>query len=244
MKWPIMKETRRAALTANTVFSPADPLMAWLDLQGAAAKVFFDRWKTMVSRPSCDRCQQNLPQVVRRNKSGKRLLCWRCFVLEVEDDVYRTCQKLELFESGDRVVIGVSGGKDSSALLHSLIKINKRYSMGLELLMLAIDEGIRGYRDDSLKCVDTAQKKYQLPLLIKSYTAMYHGWTMDKVVSVIGGRQNCTYCGILRRHALEMGARELRGNKIATGHNADDAVETILMNSEPLKMVLPPMYMN
>lgn len=96
--------------------------------------------------------------------------------------------------------------------------------------MLAIDEGIAGYRDDSLEKVYLAQKKYGLQLQVLSYKDLYEGWTMDRIVKMIGSKQNCSYCGILRRQALERGSRLLRANKIATGHNADDSIETILMN--------------
>ena len=53
---------------------------------------------------------------------------------------------------------------------------------------------------------------------------------MDEVVSVIGRTNNCTYCGVFRRQALEKGAIQLKCNKVATGHNADDIAETVLMN--------------
>jgi cytoplasmic tRNA 2-thiolation protein 1 len=53
---------------------------------------------------------------------------------------------------------------------------------------------------------------------------------MDKIVKVIGRTNNCTYCGVFRRQALERGAVQLGCSKIVTGHNADDIAETVLMN--------------
>jgi cytoplasmic tRNA 2-thiolation protein 1 len=53
---------------------------------------------------------------------------------------------------------------------------------------------------------------------------------MDEIVKVIGRTNNCTYCGVFRRQALERGAVQLGCNKIITGHNADDIAETVLMN--------------
>lgn len=181
-----------------------------------------------MQRPTCAHCHLSLPQV--KKGATNELLCKACFVKGFEDEVYSVCQKHSLFSPGDRIVIGVSGGKDSSALLHCIYRINERYNMGLNILLLAIDEGIKGYRDDSLECVKIAEQRYHLPLKIISYDDIYEGWTMDKIVTTIGGKQNCTYCGILRRQALERGARELNGHKLVTGHNADDSVETILMN--------------
>jgi cytoplasmic tRNA 2-thiolation protein 1 len=95
--------------------------------------------------------------------------------------------------------------------------------------MLAIDEGIKGYRDDSLEAVKRNQKIEQMPLEILSYKELY-GWTMDEIVKVIGQTNNCTYCGVFRRQALERGAVKLGCCKVVTGHNADDIAETVLMN--------------
>jgi PP-loop superfamily ATP-utilizing enzyme len=62
---------------------------------------------------------------------------------------------------------------------------------------------------------------------------------MDRVVSTIGKKNNCTFCGVFRRQALDRGAATLGVDHIVTGHNADDIAETVLMNStsftSPLK---------
>lgn len=55
---------------------------------------------------------------------------------------------------------------------------------------------------------------------------------MDKVVGQVGKKNNCTYCGVFRRQALDRGAAGLGVDHIVTGHNADDIAETVLMNSE------------
>ena len=76
--------------------------------------------------------------------------------------------------------------------------LNKKYSYGLDLFLLSVDEGIIGYRDDSLLTVKLNQQTYDLPLKIVSYKDLY-GWTMDEVVKYIGLNGNCTFCGIFRR---------------------------------------------
>ena len=53
---------------------------------------------------------------------------------------------------------------------------------------------------------------------------------MDEIVAAIGSKNNCTFCGVFRRQALDRGAAILRADKIVTGHNGDDVAETILMN--------------
>lgn len=107
--------------------------------------------------------------------------------------------------------------------------LNERYNYGLKLVLLSIDEGITGYRDDSLETVKKNRDDYDMPLKILSYEELY-GWTMDKIVGEIGRSNNCTFCGVFRRQALDRGAEQLKVDSIATGHNADDIAETVLMN--------------
>lgn len=89
--------------------------------------------------------------------------------------------------------------------------------------------GITGYRDDSLETVMQNSADYVMPLKILSYKDLY-GWTMDEIVAQIGRKNNCTFCGVFRRQALDRGAALLKVKCIATGHNADDIAETVLMN--------------
>lgn len=62
-----------------------------------------------------------------------------------------------LFKRGERIAIGASGGKDSTVLAHVLTTLNKRHDYGLNLELLSVDEGIIGYRDDSLETVKKNQ---------------------------------------------------------------------------------------
>lgn len=120
---------------------------------------------------------------------------------------------------------------DSTVLAHIMKTLNDRYDYGLDLYLLSVDEGITGYRDDSLETVKRNQQQYELPLKIVSYHDLY-GWSMDDIVREVGRKNNCTYCGVFRRQALDRGAVMLGVNHIVTGHNADDIAETILMNSK------------
>lgn len=65
-----------------------------------------------------------------------------------------------MFNKGERIAIGASGGKDSTVLAHVLTTLNKRYEYGLNLELLSVDEGIVGYRDDSLETVKKNQETY------------------------------------------------------------------------------------
>ncbi|KAB8221698.1 ERG2 and Sigma1 receptor like protein-domain-containing protein [Aspergillus novoparasiticus] len=134
-----------------------------------------------------------------------------------------------LFYPGERVAIGASGGKDSTVLASVLKTLNERYNYGLDLCLLSIDEGIKGYRDDSLETVKRNAEQYEMPLEIVGYDELY-GWTMDQVVAQVGKKGNCTYCGVFRRQALDRGAARLGIKHVVTGHNADDVAETVMMN--------------
>lgn len=176
---------------------------------------------------SCALCQ-NAKAILRRPKTGQQI-CKDCFFRVFETEVHNTITEAQLFKPGDRVAIGASGGKDSTVLAYVMKTLNERYQYGLSLFLLSIDEGITGYRDDSLETVKRNQQQYDMPLKILSYDELY-GWTMDRVVSTIGKKNNCTFCGVFRRQALDRGAASLGVDHIVTGHNADDIAETVLMN--------------
>lgn len=166
--------------------------------------------------------------ILKRPKTGDAL-CKQCFFWAFEVEIHYTITKGKLFKPGYKVAIGASGGKDSTVLAYVLKTLNERYNYGLDLFLLSIDEGITGYRDDSLKTVEQNKEDYGLPLKILSYKELY-GWTMDEIVAEVGRKSNCTFCGVFRRQALDRGATLLGVDCIATGHNADDIAETVLMN--------------
>lgn len=166
--------------------------------------------------------------VLKRPKTGDAL-CKDCFYWAFETEIHFTITKAKLFKKGDYVAIGASGGKDSTVLAHVMKTLNERFDYGLRLVLLSIDEGISGYRDDSLETVKRNRDQYEIPLKILSYNDLY-GWTMDKIVETVGRKNNCTFCGVFRRQALDRGAMQLGVNKIVTGHNADDIAETVIMN--------------
>lgn len=186
--------------------------------------------------------------VLKRPKTGQQI-CQECFFYVFETEIHHTIKDTSLFQRGERVAIGASGGKgirkqssfiliivnktciDSTVLAHIMKTLNDRYDYGLDLYLLSVDEGITGYRDDSLETVKRNQQQYDLPLKIVSYHDLY-GWSMDEIVAEVGRKNNCTYCGVFRRQALDRGAVMLGVNHIVTGHNADDIAETILMNSK------------
>ncbi|KAL8776901.1 MAG: hypothetical protein Q9213_008088 [Squamulea squamosa] len=175
----------------------------------------------------CAICNTSRALIIRPKNHQK--LCKPCFLALFETEIHNTITVNSLFRPGERVAIGASGGKDSTVLASVLKTLNDRYNYGLDLLLLSIDEGIKGYRDDSLETVKRNAVQYDMPLSIVGYDELY-GWTMDQVVSQIGKKGNCTYCGVFRRQALDRGAARLGIKHVVTGHNADDVAETVMMN--------------
>lgn len=166
--------------------------------------------------------------LIKRPKNYMKL-CKKCFIRIFEDEVHHTIISSNLFFPGEKVAIGASGGKDSTVLASVLKTLNERHNYGLNLVLLSIDEGIKGYRDDSLETVKRNAIQYDMPLKTVGYDELY-GWTMDQVVETIGKKGNCTYCGVFRRQALDRGSKMLGIKHVVTGHNADDVAETVLMN--------------
>jgi len=175
----------------------------------------------------CALCRNSRALILRPRNHQK--LCKNCFITLFETEIHNTITASSLFHLGERIAIGASGGKDSTVLASVLKTLNERYNYGLDLVLLSIDEGIKGYRDDSLETVKRNAVQYNMPLEIVGYDDLY-GWTMDQVVSQVGRKGNCTYCGVFRRQALDRGAARLGIKHVVTGHNADDVAETVLMN--------------
>lgn len=175
----------------------------------------------------CEVCKDARAAVIRPKNSQK--ICKQCFLSVFETEIHETIMSNNMFRRGERVAIGASGGKDSTVLASVLKTLNEHYDYGLDLVLLSIDEGIKGYRDDSLETVKRNALQYDMALEIVGYDQLY-GWTMDQVVAQVGKKGNCTYCGVFRRQALDRGAAKLGIRHVVTGHNADDVAETVMMN--------------
>src|SRR5712664_4324336 len=93
----------------------------------------------------CFICQAARAVIIRPKNRHK--LCKSCFLDIFETEIHETITSNSLFFPGERIAIGASGGKDSTVLASVLKTLNERYSYGLDLMLLSIDEGIKGYRD-------------------------------------------------------------------------------------------------
>ncbi|MEM3091021.1 MAG: TIGR00269 family protein [Candidatus Bathyarchaeia archaeon] len=167
-----------------------------------------------------------------RPYSGERL-CKGCFVKSIENKVRATIAKYGMFEFDDRIAVAVSGGKDSVSLLHILSKLERDYPKA-SLVAVSVDEGIAGYRDEALKIAGENCRKLEVEHHIISFKELY-GFTLDEIVEKLRSKSEdelspCAYCGVLRRKALNIIARKVDADKLATAHTLDDEVQTVLLN--------------
>ncbi|MFW9856868.1 MAG: TIGR00269 family protein [Candidatus Thorarchaeota archaeon] len=150
----------------------------------------------------------------------------------IEKRVQKTISKYGMLTKDDHIALGFSGGKDSAVLLKILLKLKKRHQ-SCKLTVLTVDEGIKGYREDCLELTQKQTEKYLIDHVIVSFKDLY-GVTLDQVVAKSHQNNNgapaCTYCGLLRRRALNLAARKIGATKIATAHNLDDEAQSIMMN--------------
>ncbi len=132
-----------------------------------------------------------------------------------------------MVERGDKIAVALSGGKDSVALLYVLHNIFKDRP-DLEFMAITIDEGIKGYRENTLNHGIELTNELGIKHIIRSFDEEF-GTTMD-ILKTKKEQAACTLCGVLRKNLLNKTARQLGADKIAIGHNLDDEAQTILMN--------------
>ena len=183
------------------------------------------------TQQNCTACKRRDP-FFHRSYSGQRL-CKKCFTESIEKKVRATIAKHRMFTFKDKIAVAVSGGKDSLSLLQILAKMEKLRPKA-SIIAITVDEGIRGYRDEAMEIASAKCKELGIAQHVVSFKELY-GYTLDEIVAENQRKGNneltpCAYCGVLRRRALNVAARAVGANKIATGHTLDDEVQTILMN--------------
>ena len=127
-----------------------------------------------------------------------------------------------LIEDGDRIMVGLSGGKDSWALMQVLDTLRKRAPVRFTLVAVTIDSGYEGFRYDAIADACRARGwEYRI-----EHTSI--GEIMDEVLE--SNATPCSLCARLRRGVLYRIATEVGASKIALGHHLDDFIETLLLN--------------
>jgi len=146
-------------------------------------------------------------------------LCKEHFISYFEKKVKKTIKDFKLVKKTDRIIVACSGGKDSTTILYLLKKIHGTVEA------LAIDEGIKGYRNKTLVDLKRFCEENKIKLTIYSFKESF-GKTLDLMLKK--EKNPCTICGTFRRYLLNKHARGY--DKIATGHNLDDESQAIIMN--------------
>ncbi len=174
---------------------------------------------------SCIKCRKPAVTFIRYNGTH---LCKNHFIEYFEKRVKKNIKKQGKTEGKSKIGIAISGGKDSNVALHIMNDIfSKRPTVSL--YAITVDEGIKGYRDESIK---TAGKNCKM-LGIEHYIISFKeavGKTMDEIAKMHDELGECTYCGVFRRFCLNKKTKELGIDKLVTGHNLDDMSQSILMN--------------
>ncbi len=141
--------------------------------------------------------------------------------------VKREIRKQIDVERGDKIAVAVSGGKDSMVALKMLSSVFNGVN-GVEVHAITIDEGIEGYRPPSVDIVRRFCEQNDVVFHLRSFSEL--GVTMDAIAPVSGSSSPCTYCGVFRRMLMNEEARDIGARYLATGHNLDDAAQSIMMN--------------
>jgi tRNA 2-thiocytidine biosynthesis protein TtcA len=135
--------------------------------------------------------------------------------------VTKAITEYNLIEDGDRVMVGLSGGKDSWALINILDVLRKRAPISFSIVAVTVDSGYDGYRHDLITST-CEQRGWECRI---EHTEI--GAVMD---DLLNGATPCSLCARLRRGVLYRLAAEVGATKIALGHHLDDFVETLLLN--------------
>lgn len=178
---------------------------------------------------SCNLCDT---KPVYKLLNGQKL-CKFCFIKYFENKVFKTIRKFNLFEIDDKLVVAVSGGKDSITVLYLTQKYLKRKNLEKNVVALVINEGIEGYRDKTIEFLEGFCKDIGVELHIESYRKSY-GKSLDDSIKTIQKKElnisPCNLCGTFRRNALNTAARNLGATKVVTGHNLDDEAQNVMLN--------------
>ncbi len=133
------------------------------------------------------------------------------------------CQQYEMIKDGDRIAVGVSGGKDSMALLAAMANLRKFYPEKFELVAITLDPRFGG-EDGDYSEIEKLCEMLEVEYIVKRTQ-------LAEVIFDIRKESNpCSLCARMRRGALHDAAIAAGCNKIALGHHLDDVAETFIMN--------------
>jgi len=174
----------------------------------------------------CSKCGGS--GVYERRYSGE-VLCANCFKASIVEKTRRTISRYGMVKFGGRLGVAVSGGKDSLSLLKVLDGLNQ--DSRFQLVALTVDEGVRGYREESIAHASDLTRQLDIEHVVVSYEELF-GFSLDTALDWRDEREisSCSICGVFRRRAIDEAALKAHVDVVATAHNLDDYAQTFLMN--------------
>ena len=173
----------------------------------------------------CSKCKKPAVTFIRYNGTH---LCKDHFIDYFEKRVKKDIKKQGKTLNSSKIAVAISGGKDSTVALHIIHDIFS-YRPDIQIYAICVDEGIKNYRDKSINYVKENCKKLNIELHIVSFQELFD-ITMDDIAKKGDEIGECSYCGVFRRVCLNQKAKQLKLDKLVTGHNLDDMAQSILMN--------------
>lgn len=137
--------------------------------------------------------------------------------------IRKACQEFDLIQDGDRIAVGVSGGKDSLVLLAGLAKMRRFSEFHYDVVAVTLDPGFNGVPNNYEAVAEFCE---ELGVEFK----LVHTNIGEIVFDIRKEENPCSLCAKMRRGALHDAALEAGCNKIALGHHKDDVIETFIMN--------------
>ncbi len=133
----------------------------------------------------------------------------------------KVCQENNLIENGDKIAVGVSGGKDSLVLLSALARYRNFSNEKFDIIAISVDlsNGKMDYSNIEKFCEELNVPFYLVPSNV-----------FEVVFDLKNERNPCSLCANMRRGILNSKAKELGCNKVALGHHQDDLIETFIMS--------------
>jgi len=172
------------------------------------------------------KCRKCGSAAVINMRQHKLSLCRDCFLEWVPQRVQRTIEKHKMFAPTERVLVAVSGGKDSLSLWDILLKLGYQ-AEGLYIDLGVLDGQYSKASRQRVECFATALgARYHV-----IDVAADHGLTIPELASRKQGRSVCSTCGLVKRHEMNRVAYESGYAALATGHNLDDEAAILLQNT-------------
>jgi len=174
------------------------------------------------------RCRKCGATAVINMRQHKLALCEEHFLEWIPQQTQRAIQKYRMFGPKDKILVAVSGGKDSLSLWDVLLRLG--YRVEALYIHLGIDGG--GYSDSSLEYVERfAAAREGARFHVVDLKAEYGQSVPELARRTHRGRKPCALCGLVKRHIMNRVAYEGGYAAIATGHNLDDEVAVLMQNT-------------